>query len=310
MPARCPLVCGIDIGGTKMELAIFDESLGPVGSWRLPTPTRDYGAFLDVIADMVARADTLRGQRQAVGLAVPGVIHGDGLSVSLHVPCINGKRVIDDIQHRIGRTVAYDNDVRAFTLSESRGGALSGAQVAMGIIMGTGVGGTLCIDGKLHSGHRGVAGEYGHMPIPGNVLRKFDLPARRCVCGAVGCAEQYISGPGLLRNAYGVGSAGHSVQRLLQQMRSGSASAERTFDAFIEMLGYFISRLTLMLDPEVVVLGGGLSTIDEIYDRLPAAIGAYLFEGVEPPTVAPPKYGGAGGARGAAILAHEASVSI
>lgn len=301
------MACGIDIGGTKIELAIYDRSMERGKSWRIPTPGRDYAAFLEAVAGMVRRADELCGERQAVGLAVPGVVDSDGLAVSILVPCLNGKRVVGDIERAIRRPVAHDNDTRAFTLSEARGGALAGFPVAMGIILGTGVAGTLCIDGKLHPRRRGIAGEYGHLAIPKPLIERFGLPAYDCACGAAGCAEQYLSGPGMLRIASRLGATYASVERLLSEMRQGEPVAQRTFEAYIEILGYFVSRLTLISDPDIVVLGGGLSNVAEIYDRLPAAVAAYLFEGIRPPKIVPPKFGAAGGARGAAILAPEAA---
>ena len=303
------MAVGIDIGGTKMELAIYDQSMEPGESWRIPTPGRSYAAFLKAIAEMVQRADAICGMRQAVGLAVPGVVDGAGQSISIHVPCINGKRVVADIERSIERPVAHDNDIRAFTLSEACGGALAGVPVAIGVILGTGVGGTLCIDGRLHRGRRGIAGEYGHMPIPKSLIDKYGLhaQARCCACGGEGCAEQFLSGPSLLQAVKHLGAPYTSVHEMMAEVRKGSPPACWIFEAFIECLGYFISRLTLMLGPDVVVFGGGLSSISEIYSRLPEAITAYLFAGTPPPTVSPPKFGAAGGARGAAILAMEAA---
>ena len=299
------MICGIDIGGTKMECAIYDRSLNRGKSWRVATPGQNYKAFLQAVADLVEHADVSAGGLQAVGLAVPGVVDRDGWSISIHVPCINGKRVVDDIEMMIKRPIAHDNDIRTFTLSEAQGGAIDGARVAMGLILGTGVGGSLCIEGRLLRSTNGIAGEYGHLPMPRNLLEKYRLQARRCPCGASGCVEQTLSGPGLLQLSDRIGPGYESIERLLADLRAGAPAAERIFSAYVDCLGYFLSRLTLTLDPDVVVFGGGLSAIEEIYAKLPSSISAYLFDGVRPPAVVPPAFGAAGGVRGAAILALE-----
>lgn len=302
------MACGIDIGGTKMEIAIYDSSMKRGSTWRVPTPGHDYDAFLKAITQMVQRADAICGERQAVGLAVPGVVDGNGLSISANIPCINGRCVATDVERLIQRPAVYENDVRAFTLSEVRGGALDGAASAIGIVLGTGLGGTLCFDGKLHRGQQGLSGEFGHLPIPQHLIRKYDLPVLSCICGSMGCAEQILSGPGMLRVAAGLGAVYETVEALVSKLRQGEPLATRVFHAYIECLGHFISRLTLMLEPEVVVIGGGLSAVAEIYRRLPSAIGAYLFEGVTAPRITAPRFGLTSGARGAAILAFESFV--
>ena len=299
------MVCGIDIGGTKMQCAVYSKSLEQVASSRLPTPGHDYAAFLRTLADMVEAADEIAGEPQAVGLALPGVVDDDGLTVSAHVPCINGKHLVADIERTLGRPVVHDNDTRTFTLSEARGGALDGVSVAVGVVLGTGVAGTLCVGGRPCTGKRGIAGEYGHIAMPPDLLDKYDLPAQKCICGAAGCAEQILSGPGLLRLGTRFGATYGAVERLLEDMRRGVPAAQRTFDAYIDCLGYFVSRLTLLLDPDVMAFGGGLSNVDEIYARLPEAAEAYLFDGLGAPAIAAPRFGATSGARGAAILALE-----
>ncbi|MDE0191493.1 MAG: ROK family protein [Gammaproteobacteria bacterium] len=302
------MACGIDIGGTKTALTLFDRSLTPIGSWRKPTPKRDYCAFLDTVAVMVRTADAAAGSRQSVGLALPGVVDADGRTVSVHLPCLNGRRVVADIACALGRPVVHDNDVRAFTLSESRGGALEGVRIGMGVILGTGVAATLCLDGKLYPSRRGVAGEFGHIALPPDLFATYDLQVADCACGAAGCAEQVLSGPGLLRLAERLGARYAHVEALVEDLRAGVPRAGRAFSAYVDCLGYFLSRLTLTLDPETVVLGGGLSSITELYERLSAPMAARLFDGVAPPRVVPPRFGAAGGARGAALLAAATSI--
>ena len=298
-------VVGVDIGGTKMQLSIFDGALRTVRSWRVPTPRHDYETFLGTLADMVKKADEICGGPRPVGLALPGVVSEANTAISVHVPCINGQTLVSDIERSLRRPVAHENDVRAFTFSETRGGALDGARVAMGVVLGTGVAGTLAIDGQLHTTDRNMAGEYGHLPMPLNLFRRHRLPAEKCLCGAAGCAEQVLSGPGLLRLASHQGVECASVEQLLEDVRAGVVGACRILETYVDCLGYLISRLTLLLDPDVIVLGGGLSNISELYKQLPRAAEAYLFDGVRVPSILPPKFGATSGIRGAAILALE-----
>ena len=300
------MVLGIDIGGTKMELAVFDAAFERCASWREPTPGRDYATFLRTLADMVRRADDVCGARQPVGLALPGIVDENARHVAVNVPCLAGKRVVRDIEDLLERPVAYTNDTRAFALSESRGGALDGAAVALGIILGTGVGGTLCVDGRPLGAESTIAGEYGHIPMASNLLHKYSLAARMCPCGAAGCVEQTLSGPGLLRLGAALGAAYPSVGQWVGDLHTGVERAARVLDAYVDCLGYFISRLTLMLDPDVVVFGGGISNVSQIYGELTAATKTYLFDGVRVPRIKAPTFGATSGARGAAILAWEA----
>ena len=297
------MTLGIDIGGTKILAAVFDGTLSTVASWRVPTPGRDYTAFLATLVALVEQADRTAGSRQAVGLARPGLVDRHGRSISVNVPCIHGRLAVGEFEAAIGRPVTHENDLRAFTLSESRGGALDGVRVGVGIVLGTGVGGTLCVDGRLHDDGAGVAGEYGHLALPPHLIDAYELPAGRCPCGATGCAEAVLSGPGLLRAAARRGRQYGSVPRLVADARAGDRAACGAFDAYIDCLGYFVSRLTLLVGPQVVVFGGGLSGIAELYERVPAAATAYLFDGLSAPAITPPTFGPAGGARGAAILA-------
>lgn len=299
------MVCGVDIGGTKIQCAVYTESLEQVSSWRLPTPRHDYAAFLKTLADMVEASDEIAGGPQPVGLALPGVVDDRGLTVSTHIPCINGKRLVADIERSLGRPVAHDNDTRTFALSEARGGALDGARIGLGVVLGTGVAGALCLDGRLYTSKRGIAGEYGHIALPPDLLAKYSLLSRKCSCGATGCAEQVLSGPGLLQVGSCFGTTYGSVERLLQDMREGIPAAQRIFDAYIDCLGYFVSRLTLLFDPDIIAFGGGLSNVAEIYARLPDAASAHLFDGLRAPPLAAPRFGAESGVRGAAILALE-----
>ena len=218
------MASGIDIGGTKIALTLYDRSLKPIQSWREPTPKRDYGAFLAALAALIQRADAAAGARQEVGIALPGAVDADGRTISVHVPCLNGRRTVADIEAALERPVAVDNDARAFTLSEARGGALADVRIGMGVILGTGVAATLCLDGGLYPSRRGVAGEFGHLALPTDLLEAYDLAVTTCACGATGCAEQVLAGAGFLRLAQGQGGATTPWRRWL---RTSAAAARR-----------------------------------------------------------------------------------
>ena len=301
------MFCGIDIGGTKLHLGVFDRTMNEVHSCRAATPALDYAAFLQALRALVRSAEETVGETQAVGLAFPGMIGTGGLAISTNIPCIRGRPVMADIQATLNRSILHLNDTRAFALSESRGGALDGAAIGMGVVLGTGVAGALCVGRRLWSGSQGIAGEYGHMPLPRNLLEKYALPPSHCACGTDGCAEAYLSGPGLVRMGTRFGAGGSTAEELLQEADDGVEAAELSLQGYIDCLGYFLSRLTLLFDPEVIALGGGLSQARRLYRELPGAIGAHLFEGLKAPSVAAPRYGACSGARGAAILALEAS---
>lgn len=303
------MVCGIDIGGTKLQLTVFGRTMNEVHSRRQATPVHDYRAFLDALSDLVRSADEAAGERLAVGLAFPGIVARDGRAISTNIPCVHGRPVMADIEAALGREVVYLNDTRAFTLSESRGGALEGVSIGMGIILGTGVAGALCIGGRLYGGSRGVAGEYGHMPLPRNLLEKYALPSSHCPCGSDGCAEAFLSGPGLMRIGSRFGVMCNSAEELLVQAQEGVEAAQRSIQAYMDCLGYFISRLTLLFDPDLIALGGGLSNARRLHRELPAAVGVHLFEGLQPPSIAAPRFGACSGVRGAAILALERPAS-
>ena len=283
--------------------------MNKVHSRRQATPVNNYRSFLDALSETVRSADDAVGERLAVGLAFPGILARDGTAISTNIPCIQGRPVMADIGAALGRKVVFLNDTQAFTLSESRGGALEGASFGMGIILGTGVAGALCIGGRMYRGSRGVASEYGHMPLPRNLLEKYALPSSHCPCGSDGCAEAFLSGPGLVRIGSRFGVDCKSAEELLQQADDGIEAARRSIRAYLDCLGYFISRLTLLFDPDRIALGGGLSNARRLYRDLPAAIGVHLFEGLTPPSIAAPRFGACSGARGAAILALEGRAS-
>lgn len=303
------MLYGIDIGGTKIELSVFDDQLHLVDSWRVSTPKQDYQKFLSVITTMIQQADQKTGVTGSVGIGLPGFIDSDGKTTSANIPCINGQPLLVDIQCLLDRPVGFENDVNAFALSEVNGGAASGYRHALGVVLGTGVAGGLCVDGILYRGRQGIASEFGHIPLSAELQQRYNLPLRECGCGGAGCVELYLAGPGLQWLCGHFESGYTSVETLVEGLGNGEPPAEQVFTAYIDCLGNYFAQLTLMFDPDIIVLGGGLSNIKAIYQRLPEAIARYLFVGITPPPVMAPQFGDSSGVRGAALLGQQAMIA-
>lgn len=293
---------GLDVGGTKIELAIFDGEFKLNNSWRVATPGDNYQELLTTIAEMVDKADHKIGRQGSVGIGFPGIVDADGCAISANIPSINGRSLVSDTLKTLGRPVGFENDVKAFVLSEVNGGAAHGKSNALGLVLGTGVAGGLCIDGKPYRSRQNVACEFGHIPLPAILQQRYQFPLRQCGCGLLSCVEEYLAGPGLLWMCSHFEAGYASVPELVKGLQSGEEKAKQTFDAYIDCLGCYLAQLTLMYDPDVIVLGGGLSNIDEMYPPLAAAMKPYLFSGVTPPNVVAPKFGDSSGVRGAAFL--------
>ncbi|RFP15348.1 ROK family protein [Duganella sp. BJB488] len=300
---------GIDIGGTKIELVAFADNgheLKEVHRERIATPGTDFAEFLLAIQGLVGRADKALGLRAPVGVGLPGVIDSaTGRQLSSNVPALNGRAVAHALKDALERPVAIGNDCQCFALSEAHGGAAHGQPTMFGAIIGTGAGGGYCVDGRLLRGANGVAGEWGHWPLPASQFAAAALPVLDCPCGRRGCLERYVSGPGMSRLHLHLGGGDETPAAIVAQARAGSAIAAKTMALHADLLGHALATLVLTLDPHAIVLGGGLSQLAHLYDQLPAAMRRHLFPGVRVPPILPPKFGDAGGARGAALLARQ-----
>ncbi|WP_332855342.1 ROK family protein [Duganella sp. S19_KUP01_CR8] len=300
---------GIDIGGTKIELVAFAEEgheLKEVHRERIATPGTDFAEFLLAIQGLVGRADKALGLRAPVGVGLPGVIDSaTGRQLSSNVPALNGRAVAHALKDALERPVTIGNDCQCFALSEAQGGAAHGQPTMFGAIIGTGAGGGYCVDGRLQRGANGVAGEWGHWPLPAAQMLPHALPILDCPCGRRGCLERYVSGPGMSGLHQHLGGGDETPLSIVAQARAGSAIAAQTMALHADLLAHALATLVLTLDPHAIVLGGGLSQLAHLYDQLPAAMRRHLFPGVRVPPILPPKFGDAGGARGAALLARQ-----
>lgn len=298
---------GIDVGGTKIELVAYDATLLERHRERVTTPTRDYDAFLQAITGLVHAADAALGApARAIGIGLPGVRdRSSGRQLSANVPGLTGRLVADDLQARLQRPLAFGNDLQCFALSEAHAGAGAGYPSMFGAILGTGAGGGFCVGGQLVAGANGIAGEWGHWSIPATLLQRHALPVLACACGLRGCLERYVSGNGLALIHEGLGADAVDASAVVALAHAGDAIATQALAIHRDLLGYSFANLVLAIDPHVIVLGGGLSKLEQLYRDLPAAIAPYLFQGVRVPPILPPTFGDAGGARGAALLARQ-----
>lgn len=301
------LAYGIDIGGTKIELVAY-EGAGFSERWRMrvDTPTHSFPAFVEAIAGLVDAADAALGGRGSVGLGLPGLVDPvSGLQLSSNVPALNGQAVAPALSRRLQRVVALGNDCQCFALSEASGGAAAGAESMFGAILGTGAGGGYCVNGRLLRGYNSLAGEWGHGSLPARLRDLHDLPIWPCGCGLSGCLERYVSGSGMAALYRHFGGEAVDAEAINRRAEAGEALALRTQAVHLDLLAYGLAGLVLVLDPHVIVLGGGLSKLARLYRELPAAVAGHLFAGARVPPILPPAFGDAGGARGAALLARQ-----
>ncbi|MGW8394858.1 ROK family protein [Pseudoduganella sp. HUAS MS19] len=303
---------GIDIGGTKIELVSWLDAGGQlqeVFRERVATPGTDFNAFVTALAALVARGDAAIGPQAtpaAVGVGLPGVIDSaTGRQLSSNVPALNGRLVAAALQEALARPVIIGNDCQCFALSEAQGGAAAGLPSMFGAILGTGAGGGYCVEGRLQRGFNAIAGEWGHWTVPAPLLTLYELPVLDCPCGKKGCLERYVSGPGLSKLHAHIGGDGAQPLAIVARANNGDALAAQALATHLDLLGHALAGLVLAYDPHAIVLGGGLSKLSHLYQQLPAAMRRHLFRGVQPPPVLPPRFGDAGGARGAALLARQ-----
>ena len=302
---------GIDIGGTKIELVACNPSMQVLWRKRIATPQGDYEDFLQAMVELVSAADAALDQpAHPIGIALPGVRdRRSGRQLSANVPALTGHSVAADLQARLKRPLRFGNDLQCFALSEAHGGAADGYPSMFGAILGTGAGGGYCLRGKLVTGFNGLAGEWGHWSVPANLLQRHGLPLLDCGCGLRGCVERYVSGSGVAMIERHLGGTATNASGVIALAENGDARARQALEIHRDLLGHSLAALVLALDPHVIVLGGGLSQYTPLYEQLPAAIAAHLFNGVEVPPIVPPRFGDAGGARGAALLACQPALS-
>ncbi|MBU6286014.1 MAG: ROK family protein [Betaproteobacteria bacterium] len=288
---------GVDLGGTKTEAILLDPQGHALWRQRVPTPRGDYQASLDQIAGLLqaAREAYPRAGACSIGIGIPGSLDEQGIVRNANSTWLIGKAMRLDLQALIGEPIAMANDANCLALSEAADGAGAGFSCVFAVIMGTGVGAGLVVDRKLWAGAGGLAGEWGHVSLPWPRLDWGEVPGPLCWCSRRACIECFLSGPALARE---IGRTDANVQAALTDPRAPEA-LERFYDRLARAMAMVIN----IVDPEVIVLGGGLSLLDSIYQEIPARWQAWVFSNREPKTLLRPAlHGDASGVRGAAWL--------
>ena len=292
---------GVDLGGTKIAGVVLDAAGVEVCRERLPTPQGDYQLTLQALAGLVARLEDRAGQPCSVGVGMPGSVSGaTGLIKNSNSVCLNGQPMHRDLEVLLDRPVRFANDADCFALSETMDGAAAGAAVVFGVIIGTGTGGGLVVNQQLVSGPNGISGEWGHNPLPWP--QPEELPGPACYCGLHGCIETWLSGPGLARDyraAHGVTMEAVSVAECAEL---GDTRAVATMQRYVDRVARALASVINIIDPDVIVLGGGVSNIRRLYEAVPSRWGEYVFSDRVDTRLVAAQHGDASGVRGAAWL--------
>ncbi len=292
---------GIDLGGTKIELLALAADGQEAWRRRIPSPQGDYGRTLDALAGLVEAADSALGSRGTVGVGIPGAVSPiTGLIKNANSTWLIGHALDRDLTARLGRPVRLQNDANCFALSEATDGAAAGAGVVFGAILGTGAGGGFVVDGRVLGGRNAIAGEWGHNPLPWP--RDDERPGAPCYCGQSGCIETFVSGTGLARDHRAVTGEALDGPAIVAAAEAGDAAAEASLCRLEERLARSLASIINAIDPDAIVLGGGLSKVARFYSTLPPLLPAWVFSDVCTTPILPPKHGDASGVRGAAWL--------
>jgi len=292
---------GIDLGGTKIELAALDAAGGVRLRRRHATPQGDYDATVAAIAALVHEAERELGARASVGIAMPGALSlADGRVKNANSTWLNGRALREDLQQRLARPVRLANDANCFALSEAVDGAARDAEVVFGVILGTGVGGGIVVGKRVVTGANAIAGEWGHNPLP--LPEPDDHPLPLCYCGRRGCIETFLSGPGLAADHAHVAGERLAPEEVVARALSGDAACGATLARYEARLARALATVINVLDPGVIVLGGGLSNVARLYDRVPGLWRAHVFSDAVATRLVPPAHGDSSGVRGAAWL--------
>lgn len=297
---------GVDLGGTKIEIAALDKSGMILDRQRVATPQGQYEQTLDAVADLVKQVEARLGVITTVGIGLPGSLSPQtGLMRNANSVCLNGRSLQQDIEVLLKRAVAISNDANCFALSEATDGAGAGAESVFGVIIGTGTGAGVVVKGQLVNGHNGNAGEWGHNPLPWALAD--ELPGPSCWCGLQGCIETWLSGPGFALDYQTLlgregGNASLTAQEIVRLAAEGDTLAEQALQRYESRLARALAHVINMLDPEVIVLGGGMSNIQRLYESVPRLWGAYVFSDHVSTRLVPPQFGDSSGVRGAAWL--------
>ncbi|WP_108651463.1 ROK family protein [Dongshaea marina] len=299
------MLYGFDIGGTKTEIAVYDEGLKLRFNKRIPTVTDDLERLIQNLHRLIDEASQSVKAPSGIGIGIPGVIRADDESlICANVLCLDGQTLQPILEEQFKLPVRIENDANCFVLSEAIGGAGQDYKNLFGAILGTGVGGALCIDKTLYQGANNLAGEWGHTPLPWSFhrLTQDKVPVVKCGCGLTGCLDNYLSGRGLSFIDKHLNGTSRNAEELLVEARKNRPDAIQSLNCYLELLACALGAIINILDPDAIVIGGGLSNAPELYQKLPALIAKYCLPINKPPAILKARFGDSGGVRGAALL--------
>jgi fructokinase len=297
---------GIDLGGTKIEIIALDNGGRELLRRRVPTPPGDYAATLQAIAHLVRDAEAELGMRGRLGIGTPGALsRATGLLKNSNSVHLNGQPILHDLEALLQRKVRIANDANCFALSEATDGAAAGAPVVFGVIIGTGTGAGIVVNGFVLTGINGIAGEWGHNPLPWPTAE--ELPGPECYCGRRGCIETFLSGPGLMSQHHSRFGVHLNPDEIVAKALAGDAACEQSLQDYEHRLARSLAHVINILDPDVIVLGGGMSNMHRLYNNVPALWGRWVFSDRVDTRLLRNKFGDSSGVRGAAWLSADKS---
>jgi fructokinase len=292
---------GVDLGGTKIEAIALDEAGRELYRRRVPSPRDDYGATIATITELVLKLEAELETRGSVGIGIPGTISpASGLVKNANSTWLIGQPLHRDLAAALARPVRVQNDANCFALSEATDGAAAGAAVVFGVILGTGVGGGVVVRGRTVIGQNAIAGEWGHSPLPWP--RDEERPGPPCYCGKRGCIETFLSGPGLAQDYAAAGGETITAKAIAERAATGDTGAQAALGRYEDRLARGLAQVVNLLDPDVIVLGGGLSNLHRLYRSLSEAMPPLVFSDEITTSIRPPRHGDSSGVRGAAWL--------
>ncbi len=291
---------GLDIGGTKIELAALDAQGGERLRRRAPTPHGSYEDALGVLARMIKGAERELGGPATVGIGLPGLVSPEGWARNAFATPFNERPLKTDLERQLAREVRLENDANCFALSEATDGAGRGAQLVLGAVLGTGAGAGIVHGGRVLSGANASAGEWGHNPLPWMSPEEF--PGPRCTCGRLGCIEQFVSGTALAADHLRVTGNALDARSIAAGAEAGNAACEATLRRFEDRLARALAHVVNLLDPDIIVLGGGVSALDRLYRSVPRLWAPHVYAPAPRTRLARAVHGDASGVRGAAML--------
>jgi predicted NBD/HSP70 family sugar kinase len=292
---------GIDLGGTKIEVVALDGDGRELVRRRVPTPPQDYEATLEAMAELVRSLEQDLGVRGSVGIGMPGALSAaTGLVKNANRGWLNDRRPDEGLAERLGRPIRLANDANCFALSEAVDGAGAGADCVFGVIVGTGTGGGLIVHGRIWRGPNAVAGEWGHNPLPWPESEEW--PGPPCYCGKTGCIETFLSGPGLERDHLAKEGQALCAAEIGVRAGAGDHACLRTMERYESRMARALAHVINILDPDVFVLGGGLSSLERLYANVPRLWSRWVFSDRVDTRLLPPRHGNSSGVRGAAWL--------